>query len=101
MDSTVLVSWQTYSEMDLLGFELYRAVDPNSEQALVYSTQALHAGKMLGDTYQYSDSDVQAGLSYTYWLVVLLKDGGTLSMQPVTASLLPVKMTIYLPLVAR
>ena len=56
---------------------------------------------MVGDSYQYSDSDVQAGQSYTYWLVALLKDGGTLSMQPVSAGLLPVKMTIYLPLVAR
>ncbi len=104
-NQTIEVNWQTYSEMDILGFSLYRAVDPNAvpaDRSLVMGpTPAKHPGKPLSDTYQYVDSDVQPGVSYTYWLVVQMKDGTSWTMQPTTAGLPELEKKVYLPSIRR
>jgi hypothetical protein len=98
---TIVVEWQTFSEMDVLGFNLYRASDPNAIPTLIYQTPAKHPGKLMGDTYQYVDLDVQAGVTFTYWLEVLLKDGTTVYMQPTSASLPGTGNKVFLPIINR
>ncbi len=97
---SIVVNWQTYSEMDVLDFSLYRAADPNAspaERALVDQQPAKHPGKPLHDNYQYLDGNVRPGVAYTYWLVVRLKDGA-ITMAPTSVNVSP---RIYLPSIQR
>lgn len=101
VDNTILVAWQTYNEIDILSFNLYRAVALDGERTVVYSTPALNPGKLLGDSYSYSDADVQAGVAYSYWLEVVLKDGSTVTMEPTSASLVAAPVKLFLPTIRR
>ena len=90
--------------MDILGFKLYRASDPNALEAdrqLVFETQANFWGQNRGDLYEYSDAEVEPGVVYTYWLKVLLKNGSSTTLDPSTAGLLEVFYRLFLPSVLR
>ena len=87
----ILVSWQTFDEFEMLGFQLSRSTDPlalEADRQLLFETQASFWGQNRGDSYSFSDADVQSGVSYTYWLKVVLKNGSTKTLDPYTASLL-------------
>ena len=99
-EDSIHVSWQTYSEMEMIGFALYRAVGADATQTLVFQGAANHPGKLLGDNYEYTDMDVLPGGSYTYWLIVLLRDGSTETQEPITVSLLFANK-IFLPILMR
>lgn len=96
---SIKIGWETFDESDILGFRLFRSTDPSSQiRLLIYETPATYRGSRRGTTYAYDDADVQLGVRYTYWLEVLLKDGSTLSMAPVEASL---ELRIFLPAIVR
>jgi hypothetical protein len=103
-DQAILVSWETFSELDILSFKLYRATDPAAlpeARALVYETPAKHPGKLDGDVYEYNDTDVQSGTTYTYWLAVHLKNGSVVTLDPASASLPGAGFKIFLPALRR
>ncbi|MGI6740027.1 MAG: choice-of-anchor K domain-containing protein [Brevefilum sp.] len=65
----ILLTWETASEVDNLGFNLYRAEDPELPRqkinpGLIPST---NPGSNLGSAYEYLDADLAAG-EYFYWL---------------------------------
>jgi len=66
----VLLSWETASEVDNLGFNIYRAETPEAEKVRVNPTMIL--SKVMGGTsgafYEYLDEDVDAGTTTYYWL---------------------------------
>lgn len=66
----VLLSWETASEVDSLGFNIYRAEAPYAEHFRV--NPAMILSKAMGGTsgafYEYLDEDVETGITYYYWL---------------------------------
>jgi len=68
----VLIEWGTGIEQTTYGFEVYRAEANNFGQAMViYATDAENFGQFIGAEYDYPDGDVDAGVTYYYWLKVL------------------------------
>jgi hypothetical protein len=74
---TVLIQWQTASEINLVGFKLYRTLEPDGGMQAI--TQGLlpakNPGQLLGASYQYVDTNVSAGKTYSYTLQVFTTDG--------------------------
>jgi len=93
--NTITISWSTSNEMNILGFNLYRALGPDLEPVLVYETLAENSGSALGTLYTYVDRDVLPGVTYTYWLEVLKVEGEPERLDP--SSILSPFM-IFLPL---
>ncbi|MFZ2359012.1 MAG: C25 family cysteine peptidase [Anaerolineae bacterium] len=78
-DDAVLVTWQTVSEHDTLGFNLYRSQAPDQLGELLAFTPAQSPGSSQGATYSYSDTAVVPGQSYWYTLEDL--DSGGVATQ--------------------
>lgn len=96
----ILVEWQTTSEVNILGFNLYRSTLLDGPRTLVNQTPAKHPGINLPGDYEYNDTDVLAGVSYIYWLEVQGTDG-TVTMEPVTANLPQTALKLFLPAIKR
>jgi hypothetical protein len=73
----VLLSWETGSELDNLGFNLFRAGSPDGEQVRINErlipSQA--TGNAVGASYSFLDDSVVAGQTYYYWLQDVDTDG--------------------------
>jgi uncharacterized repeat protein (TIGR01451 family) len=70
VDGRVIVVWETASEIDNLGFNLYRSdVLPGSRVQLNSSLIPSRVpGSSMGATYSWEDGDVEIGEEYFYWL---------------------------------
>lgn len=69
----IVIRWQTISELDNLGFNLYRSTEfSGTEGELIQLNSALipsqAPGSGQGSMYEWFDTDVQAGTTYYYWL---------------------------------
>jgi hypothetical protein len=73
------LNWTTATEMNLLGFNVYRSATLAGAKQPLNGTliHALHFGQMLGDQYQFSDP-VGPGQVYYYWLELVKTDGSSL-----------------------
>ena len=82
----VLVSWETVSELDNLGFNLHRSESPNAPgqqiNAGLIPSQA--PGSAQGARYTWQDYDVIAGATYHYWLEDVDLNGATTLHGPVS-----------------
>lgn len=101
-DGYVLVEWETASEIDTLGFNLYRSQSTDGlrirlNEALILS-QAV--GSVGGASYQHMDSEVTGGVTYYYWLEDVEVGGASTVHGPVSAAAQRV-YRIYLPIVLR
>ena len=67
---TAQVSWETATELDSLGFNLYRANSAGGERIRLNDglipSQSL--GSTVGGSYQFVDRSVVPGMTYHYWL---------------------------------
>ena len=68
--TNIRVSWQTVSEVDNLGFNLYRStsLDGAQEQLNGSLIPAQAPGSGQGAAYEWQDETVAAGMTYYYWL---------------------------------
>ena len=69
--SAIQVDWETATERDNLGFNLYRATSPDGERTKLNAAliPSFSPGGNLGGTYAYTDIfDLQPGTVYYYWL---------------------------------
>ena len=91
--NTILLSWQTAIEVELLGFNLYRSDSPDDplNQALILANAP---GSITGATYQFADRTVEPGKTYNYILEIVSISGQT-RLAPITAT---APYTIYIPL---
>ena len=65
----VLVTWETVSEIDNAGFNLYRGTaDDGSDRTLLVSIPSQAPGSSQGASYSFGDSAIQDGQTYYYWL---------------------------------
>lgn len=66
-----LVQWETASETDNLGFNLYRAASEDGERVLLNSSlipTKMPPGSPIGGLYEYLDTTTVIGQTYFYWL---------------------------------
>lgn len=83
----VVVTWQTVSERNNLGFNLYRSsnADGPSEQLNSGLIPAQAPGSGQGAGYEWLDTTVEAGSTYFYWLEDVDVDGNTTMHGPISA----------------
>jgi hypothetical protein len=87
-DEHILIEWQTISEIDKLGFNLYRAEQPEAEgerlnDAFIPS-QAPGSGQ--GASYSFVDNQVQPGRLYYYWVEAMNVNGQPTRHGPISAT---------------
>jgi len=91
----VLLSWETATELDNLGFNLYRAGSPDG--ALVRLNKRLipsqAPGSATGASYSFLDETAAAGQTYYYWLEDVDVNGLATKDGPVDAKM-PVARTL-------
>ncbi|MCB5224537.1 MAG: choice-of-anchor K domain-containing protein [Candidatus Cloacimonetes bacterium] len=66
----ILVGWETADEVDSLGFNIYRATEPDGEMVKVNPAMILSKamGSTSGAVYEFLDENVETGITYYYWL---------------------------------
>jgi uncharacterized repeat protein (TIGR01451 family) len=70
---TVLLTWETATEIDVLGFHLYRAESPDGPRTQINGQLLLASG--FGSLYEFGDEAVAGGMTYYYWLEIVGFDG--------------------------
>ena len=95
----ILLSWETALELDLVGFNLYRASSLYEEWELLNGEliAAQKPGSMQGALYQYLDETGKAGVQYQYRLEAV-EIGGSSLYAPISATWF---YQLYLPLIDR
>lgn len=82
-----LVSWETASELDNLGFNLYRGVDPSGPDRQLNATliPSQSPGSSGGFSYTWEDrADLSPGVTYFYWVEDVDIQGATTMHGPVS-----------------
>jgi len=96
----VLLSWETATEIDNLGFDLYRRPAGTLEYAALNETliPSKGPGQVEGAWYTFVDEDVTGGSTYEYVLEDVDMDGTRTPHGPAVAT---VPYAVFLPLVLR
>lgn len=66
----ILVTWETATEVDNLGFDLYRRAEGQGELAKLneFLIPSKSPGGMMGQEYDWFDGTVEPGMTYLYFL---------------------------------
>ena len=76
-DGTILVEWETATELNTEAFNLYRAQASTGPWDTIVDTQAAQGDGTTGATYTFEDTDIEVGATRTYYY--LLEDISTTS----------------------
>jgi hypothetical protein len=86
-DGQVLLEWETASEINNIGFNLWRSTSETGSYAKrndsLIPSQAM--GSVIGAHYYYTDSDVSNGATYHYKLESVTTDGSSEFHGPIVA----------------
>jgi len=84
-DGSILVTWETATELNSLAFQVYRAQsDGGPWDAMV--NQQVAVGGVTGGSYEYLDSDVTPGITYYYLLQEVETDSSLINYDTMIAS---------------
>lgn len=81
----VLLRWETASEVNMLGFTVWRAESAEGDSVPI-SDLIPAEGDIVGAVYQYTDADVEPGRTYFYWLEAVEVTGASAFHGPVSAT---------------
>jgi hypothetical protein len=97
---SVVLEWNTLSEVELVGFNIYRATDPAGVRQKLNTNwlPVNHPGQMVGDHYDFEDLQVSSGSTYYYWLEAIKLSGIPEKIGPRTATL---GNWVFLPLLIK
>lgn len=101
-DDVIVIRWETAMEVDLLGFNLYRADTPDGVRLQLNETliPVQAPGSPIGAQYEWSDDNgLLEGQTYFYWLEAIDVHGSAEVLGPVDA--MAGMWRLYLPLVTR
>ncbi|HEX8681308.1 MAG TPA: ExeM/NucH family extracellular endonuclease [Ardenticatenaceae bacterium] len=86
--NTVVLDWETMTEMGNAGFNLYRATDANSPGTKLNDALIASQGpdSSEGFSYQWVDTDVEQGTTYYYWLESVDFEGHATRYGPATVT---------------
>jgi hypothetical protein len=84
----IALDWTTASELDNLGFNIYRAKSADGPRTQLNASLILSQvpGSPLGAAYQFVDRKVRAGVTYYYWLEAVDVAGTSELYGPVSAA---------------
>lgn len=85
-DDGVLITWETVSEHDNLGFNLYRSESPHQAGELLAFVPSQIPGGGQGARYEYLDATITHGQTYWYTLDAVDPSGETTRYGPVSAT---------------
>jgi hypothetical protein len=99
-DGGIRLMWETGSEVDVVGFNIYRSTTADRSQETInpepiFSTAP---GSIIGAPYTYVDNTAHKDEAYYYWLE-LLRCSGPLMFGPVNAA--RAQNVVYLPVIVR
>ncbi|MBN1657706.1 MAG: hypothetical protein JXA93_04860 [Anaerolineae bacterium] len=99
----IVLAWETASEFETLGFNLYRGDAPGGEQVRLNQAMvpARASGSAHGAVYAWEDADVEPGHAYYYTLEAIDVHGVPVRHGPVWAVAVRAPHSVYLPLVTR
>jgi hypothetical protein len=101
----VIINWVTGAEVDTWGFHLYRSADDVRANAVRVTSGAILAqGRgQAGAAYSWTDTNVDRGTGYTYWLQEIETGGAINEYGPVSVGAQPVDAVrrVFVPYVAR
>jgi hypothetical protein len=88
-NSSVSVEWETATEIDNAGFNVYRSTAAGGPQTRLNKDliPTRHPGRPIGAEYTWLDSSVAPGLSYFYWLEDIDANGTAMQHGPVSVTL--------------
>ena len=93
----IQLGWQSTQELNLLGFNLFRAevIDGEQERINLQLIPGVNPGELQGNNYQYLDTTVEAGKVYYYW-IEWVEESRSEYFGPVVSDIVPFK--VWLPL---
>lgn len=97
---SIIIKWSTTLEIDVVGYNLYRSTSPNGTLVLVNPTLIPGSNNQFGGQYEYTDTNVQAGVTYYYYLYVVTAPNNkesAIEIAPAVAVYAPEK--VFLPFV--
>ena len=87
-DNFAQISWTTASESNLLGYNIYRSETENQDDAFrVTATMITASNQAMGDSYSFTDDEVEMNTTYNYWLQSNDFDGTSQMFGPVTVKI--------------
>jgi subtilisin family serine protease len=97
INQAIQLGWQTVQEIDLIGFNLFRAETLDGPQVKLNPQviPAINPGQLQGNDYKYLDATADAGKRYYYW-VEWVGNSGSEIFGPVTGSIVPYR--VWLPI---
>lgn len=78
----VHLAWETVSEVNNTGFNVYRSLSEGGERTLLAFVPSPSPGSTAGASYVYDDSAVTAGQTYFYWVESVDVNGATTLFGP-------------------
>ncbi|HUT02524.1 MAG TPA: right-handed parallel beta-helix repeat-containing protein [bacterium] len=85
--SRIVLDWETGAEIDNAGFVVYRAIAGTSDYQQLSGLIPAQGTPSSGASYSFTDSDVEPGVSYNYWLVDIDTSGKWTAHGPASARL--------------
>lgn len=82
--AVILIEWSTASELDTVGFNLYRSDNPEGPFEIINASLVPSSvDPMTGGEYEYEDKSVTPGITYYYRLEDVEMDGATTQHGPI------------------
>jgi hypothetical protein len=84
---SILITWETGTEIDNAGFDLYRveAGDRTTPRRINEGMIPANGSPAAGASYEFIDADVSPGITYSYYLLDIDTDGKVTLHGPVSA----------------